>query len=406
MTPPRTLIVVLIDGLSADYFATQRARLPHLSRLADDGTLVRRLRAATPALSMPARATMLTGVGADSHGIYGNHLFDGDRFRLADAEDVAVPTIAAVARAAGRVVASIGFALVHPNDADIFVPPWWRRNEAPDDHFSKIPGPPTKFSCVKDPMGRLDGILEDAFAPGAVTHHPIVSGLAGDQRNLRAVLALATAPDAPDLILTEFLMPDSLQHQFGYESEAAHMATQTVDMMIGALIHAVQTAKGRDYALALASDHGHGPIETAIHADAVIRHTPVMGEGGTLTVVLRGPEDHARIAERLRPFGVAPGGSGHVPPALRGRVATFFAPPRHSFEDSPVPGGGTAVTGPPTHVSSHGFCPGSPVDDRVCILAGTGFRRAAIDVADADRFTPTLAQWLGLALPGTVGTPL
>src|SRR6202008_426555 len=100
-----TTIVILVDGLSADYFAAHRGRMPHLADMAEQGLEVARLRSVGPATSRPGRASILTGVAADRHGIYGNQILDGAKFRSARADDLRAPTLARLATQAGRDVA-------------------------------------------------------------------------------------------------------------------------------------------------------------------------------------------------------------------------------------------------------------------------------------------------------------
>ena len=57
----RKLLLIMIDGVSADYFEAHPNRLPNLSSLAEDGYRVRRMRSAVPGTSMPGRASILTG---------------------------------------------------------------------------------------------------------------------------------------------------------------------------------------------------------------------------------------------------------------------------------------------------------------------------------------------------------
>ena len=401
MPKHRKLIVLLIDGLSADYFARHRARLPHLSELAAQGTSVTRLRSGMPAVSMPGRATMLTGTSAAVHGVYGNHLFDGSAFRRATPYDLAVPSIAGAAQAAGMTVASLGFGMVRPEDTALFVPPWWKRNWVRGDRFAKVPTELLHVAeNVKDPAGCLAEILEDAFVPGSADReHPLLSGFAGDQRNLRATAALAAAGEGPDLILTEVLMPDTVQHQFGYESEAAHMSLELADMMVGSLMHQLNRSGAHDTVVALASDHGHAPIETAIYAETILPEMPAMAEGATLNVALHGGRDRDRCTDLLRPFGVQLHDGTHLPPNLRDRIATFVAPAGHSFEELPADGSVDQPTGRPKYVSSHGFRPGTPADDRIFILTGPGVSHRVVETAEAEQLAPTLARILGLSFP-------
>ncbi|PSH62162.1 alkaline phosphatase family protein [Phyllobacterium sophorae] len=415
----KKLISILVDGVSADTFEKHAHRLPNMRRLAERGLRVRRLKSTVPATSVPGRATMLTGVGPQVHGIYGNHIFSGDAFVTPLAEDLLAPTIATHASRAGLDVACIGHALIHPKDASVYVSPWWLRGYMTGSRFSKMVTPEALAAsrAIHDPEDRLAraGLTEmDAFkdaADGGAPH--LISGLALDQFLNRAVVALLGSDRAPDLLLTEIEMPDAFQHYLGYDSPAGIWSVEFADMLIGNLLAVLErTGRSDDYVIAVASDHGHGPVDTAIFPEAIIPDMNWMTEGASLYVSLKTPGDLERVAERLLPYGVELWQDHHVPESLRGRVAMFVAPPRHSFEERPSDASGSDASGPllatgrPQLISTHGFRPGSPEDDRMFILSGAGIAPQIIEEADADQFTPTLARVLGLPLQPYAGPSL
>ena len=414
MSARRRLIMIMIDGISADYFADHRARLPHLSALAERGTVVARMPAAVPGTSMPGRASIVTGVGTETHGIFGNHIFDGTTFRCAMPEDVRVPTIAGVAREAGLDVACLGYATINPDDTALYLPPWWLRGWMDGSRFSKVYAGPQQADTVKDPDGRL-AALEPALSPpiSATTAAQgngsggLVAGLAGDLRAMQAVAGLACSATPPDLILTEIAMTDQVQHQHGYGVAAAHWSLASADALVGSLIQQLDRC-GRlaDTVIAVTSDHGHSPIETAIHPDVVIPDALWQTEGATLQVALINGTSRDDIATRLAEVGARAHDSAHVPADRRNEVAIFTAPPRHSFEPRAPDAPPDRPTGPAFYVSSHGLRPGSPEDDRFCIFTGPGVPAAAVDRADAVDFAPTLAALLGLAMPTAQGRPI
>lgn len=386
MTAERKLIVILVDGLSADYFESHEARLPYLSLLRQQGTQVRRLRSPVPATSMPGRTSMITGAPSEQHGVFGNHVFDGTSFRCASPEDVAVPTVARRAKDAGLRVASLGYAMVRPGDASIYRQPWWLRGWESGSRFAKIAVP-------------VGGAAEQPALPEAeeAADAELVKGLAGDHETMRAVADLACSDAPPDLILTEISTTDQIQHRFGYESEAAHWSLATADLLVGALLHRLElTGRRDDYVVVATSDHGHSPIETAIYPDLALPGALWQSEGATLHVAVRDDRERREAERRLADLGAAATDSGHVPAALRGRIATFVAPARHSFEESPAGQRGTSPTGRPAYVSSHGLRPGTPADDRFCLFAGAGVPRGLVETASAEQFCPTLASILGL----------
>ncbi|MUZ76130.1 sulfatase-like hydrolase/transferase [Agrobacterium vitis] len=410
----KKLISILVDGVSADTFEKHVHRLPNMRQLAETGLRVRRLKSAVPATSVPGRATMLTGVGPEMHGIYGNHIFRSDAFVAPLAEDLLVPTIATHAKQAGLDVASIGQALVDPADTSVYVSPWWLRGFITGHRFSKMVTPEALAAsrAIHDPEDRLAraGLTEmDAFrnaADGGAPH--LISGLALDQFLNRAVVALLGSDQPPDLVLTEIEMPDAFQHDLGYDSPAAIWSVEFADMLIGNLLAVLdRTGRRDDYVIGVASDHGHGPVDTAIYPEAIIPEMLWMTEGASLYVFLKNADDLEQATERLATFGVELWNHTHVPEAMRGKVAMFVAPPMHSFEEHPGEAKGNAsAVGYPHYISTHGFRPGSREDDRMFILSGGGIAPQIIEEAHADQFAPTLARVLGLPLEPFAGQPL
>lgn len=397
------LIVLLIDGLSARYFADHRHRLPNLSAMVSAGAHVRRLRATVPATSMPGRASMLTGVPAAEHGVIGNHIYDGAGFRCAMPQDIAAETLAGCAYRHGMDVGCLGFALVRPQDTSLFRPPWWMRGFLDGSHFAKVPADVARpfTEQIKDPDRRLPRMPVPANDAGVLT------GLAADLAMIDAVVHVACSPRPPDLILTEIATTDLIQHNCGYATTEAHWALSHADMLVGRMLGALERA-GRlaDYAFAVASDHGHAPIEMAIHPDAVIPEATWESEGASLHVMIEDDPHGATVAERLAAFGVVRHPSDHVPHAYRDRIAMFSAPPGHSFERRPQDAPHGQSTGKPAYVSSHGLRPGDPADDRFCVFYGSGIQQSVTDAATAEQFAPTVAALLGLRLSVCTAQPI
>jgi predicted AlkP superfamily pyrophosphatase or phosphodiesterase len=67
------VVLVSIDGLRADALA--RYRPPTLTRLAAEGASTTLARTVVPSLTAPAHLSLLSGVGPETHGIWGDDLF-------------------------------------------------------------------------------------------------------------------------------------------------------------------------------------------------------------------------------------------------------------------------------------------------------------------------------------------
>ncbi|AYG63942.1 alkaline phosphatase family protein [Rhizobium jaguaris] len=402
---PSKAIVILVDGVSADYFVKHRYRLPTLSRLAGEGLSVERLRPTMPGTSMPGRASMMTGAEPQVNGIYGNHIVKDGSFICADAQYMRVPTIAKLATNSGLDVASIGAGLVDPADCNIFVPAWWERGFLQGSRFFKsLPEDRLgRARIIKDPEGRLAaaGVLDLFGFPAArntVPSTPLMAGLAADHLMVNAAGALACSDNPPDLILTEIEMTDAIQHQFGYESEAAHWSISMADLMIGALVDGLRrVGRESDYAIVVASDHGHSAVHTALYPQAILPDHIWESEGATLHVLVDGSRDRTTVDQLLGQHKVEAWSSDHVPVAERALVATYVAPPGFSFEETPLGTTAQTPTGKPQYASTHGFRPGSIEDDRMCLFGLGGIEPRRLAGSSAEAFAPTVAQILGLS---------
>jgi predicted AlkP superfamily pyrophosphatase or phosphodiesterase len=407
--PP--LIVIMLDGISADTFARHPSRVPHLRALAARGLQVDRVAADLPATSLPGRTSILTGVGAETHGIYGNVIWDGERFRYANPDDVRAPTLPQRALAAGLDVAVLGYGMVRPEDATTFHHAWWAnemlqraRDLAPiaaDEGWLRT-------SRHRDGSGRLaalaaaglpDGV-PDAYAGDRM--HYLMSEVAGDQTMLQWTAALAADEDPPDLIVTEVLTPDSVQHVAGTEHPFALWSLTYADALVGEVLRALDAA-GRlaTTQLVVTSDHGHGTVEGALYLDALLPGATTASEGGIAYVAVDGEREASRLAERLREHGVERLSGDHLPSERRDEVAAFTVAGRAiGFEASAPADRLGAVSGPSRYVSGHGFAPGTASDERFLVAAGTGIDARRVPRAEAADVAATLSALLGLEALG------
>lgn len=405
------VIVIMLDGISADTFARFAARMPHLHALAARGLVVDRLAADLPATSLPGRTGILTGLDASHHGIYGNLVWDGTRFRYANPDDVRVPTLPQQALAAGLDVAVLGYGMVRPEDATTFHHAWWAhemlqraRDEAPiraDEGWLRT-------SRHADASGRIAALaaaglpagVPDAYAGDRM--HYLMSELTGDQTMLQWTAALAAAADPPDLIVTEVLTPDSVQHVAGHDHPFALWSLSYADALVGEVVRAVETAGRLDStSLLVTSDHGHGPVDGALYLDALLPGATCASEGGIAYVAVDGADEADRIASRLRAHGVERLPGEHLPSEQRDAVAAFTVPGRAvGFEATAPAERAGATEGPSRYASGHGFAPGTASDERFLIVSGGGIEAQRVPRAASADVAATANALLGLPSRG------
>lgn len=406
------LIVLMVDGVSAEHYALDKVRFPHFAALEARGFRVERLHSEVLGTSLPGRTSMITGATADVSGVYGNKIWGGKHFRYANPDDVRVSTIPGLAKAAGKTVAVMGFGMIRPEDAHIFKAPWWVGEFVQRARDTE----PADAAWVRAATFPLDERFEKACeAAGVSPQLPSMDvsteaarafyGILADFAITDWIAALAVSPDAPDLIIAEFLTTDSIQHKTGYRSAMSHWSVEQADMAVGRLIERLRSAGVLDeWNIAVMSDHGHSAIETALHPAAVIPGVQVQCEGGSLLVAPKDAAELDHVTTALAAYGVEPYPNTCVPAEMRDQVYVFVAPPGMSFEDDDP--NATEPLGKPNNISSHGLRPGFPGDDRFALFAGPGVPNGCIAEANAAQVAPTFAALLGLSVEDFAAAPL
>jgi len=398
------LIVLMLDGISADSFARRRAHMPHLARLAEGGLVVERLSAEICGTSFPGRTSILTGVPAAVSGIYGNVIWDHNAFRHATPDDVRVETLPAKARRAGIDTAVIGFGMVRPEDAQVFVGPWWAGTFLQRSRdTSPVASSSGWLRAVEHRSERLDQAMEDARFEHPPFPDPngadkLTRAAVGDARMMEAVAALATSAQPPEAIFAELLLPDTTQHYTGYDSAQALWSFAHADALVGGLLEHLRAAGLEErYNLVLLSDHGHSPIERALRPEAIIPATLFQTEGSMLHVVPRDRAEEEWVTAALAEHQVIPYPNDYLPADQRDQVRSYLAPDSYSFEHDPLQPSNQPVTSPRL-LSSHGLRPGHPGDERFMVLSGPDVPQLRLGRAEAAQVAPTLAALLRLPL--------
>ncbi len=400
------LIVLMVDGISADHYSRIRTQLPHLMALEKRGFRIDRLHAEQLGVSLAGRVSMLTGQTADQSGVFGNKMWDvaEQRFRYANPDDVRSPTIFAHAQAAGRKTACIGAGMIRPEECDLMVPPnWvdgWAINRARDPEPVPADHPWQRVIDTAPTQQFLDQCARYGLP---TTYPPQLEGfyepwmLMCDHIICDWVGAMATAENSPDLIWAEFCIPDHVVHGTGTDSPWSDWTLIEADMAVGKIIQRLTDAGVQDeWNIAVMGDHGFGPIDTAIHLENIVPEIVYSGEGA-VAVVQADDTGFSQILVAVEPYGVEAGAKTMFPADVRDELHLLIAPEKHSFE-ALYGRDRTGPTGKPGAIATHGFRPGSSLDDRMCIFAGPSVPAGRVGKADANQVAPSLANIMGLAI--------
>jgi hypothetical protein len=422
MTDKRRAVVLMLDGLRRDFVTPEL--MPRLSAFRAEASWGASHRSVFPSVTRVVSSSVATGCRPARHGLAGNTialaengalcLFDAgkpefiaDKQRLTGMA-LAMPTLAERLAPHGGVVV---FNNVSPGAAYLHDP----LGHGHVYHRAGSFGP-----------GRVEIADERALA--------IAGDLDGDAALVARFTTEAIEEGRPALALAWLGHPDTTQHDCPLGSPQHHAALRRADAHAGAVIDAVDAARGRgeDILLLVGSDHGHQTVSGVVDivgelVAAGLKEGPdstdvVVAPNGTAALVYLDPAQADRAA-RLgtfladRPwvgrliapvdfdaFGVPAGGhlAFAVAMAADDEAVNEYGVPGLSLAAKP-PGGKPDRLG----CGQHGGL-GRYEQSPVLMLDGAGFEAGAefADATSAIDLAPTILAFLGHAADGLDGRPL
>ncbi len=271
---PRTVVVwISVDGVRPDYL--QRTSLPFMERMMEEGAYSLALAPIFPSMTFPSHVSQATGVTVDQHGIPMNSFFDPERNRryfyppfpfLMEAEPIWT-----TAQRQGLRVAVYDWVLSH-------------RQSGP--HAAAYYGE------------RYDNDTTDK------------------QRVQQLERTWRKDRDFPplQLLMGYQVMPDTIGHRHGPDSEEVDDSMRTVDEHIKWLakravrIFNRRMNEGDTLYFIVTSDHGMSEVHTVVNpliltgvdrSEERAEEVLVMASGNLAHVYIRGIEDEARRTQRL-----------------------------------------------------------------------------------------------------------
>ncbi|MGB0941191.1 MAG: alkaline phosphatase family protein [Marinomonas sp.] len=416
------LILIMIDGISADLFVQAKAWLPNLHALASQGTYVKALTPEVCGTSFPGRTSMIAGQTAAEHGVYGNKVWDGTEFRWAIPEDVLTTTVAGYAKQANKKVAGLGYGMVNTQDCDLYLDPWWsdettnrarnydsysleeRKKQQDNQDFKHALAEHTK-----DTLKTLDAAIyaTKVINPNGAKYQDysntetMTFGMLADQQLLDIGAALACSDDAPDLILLEIAATDYFLHKYGAGDPMMEHSLRTADAQVGTLLERLrQAGKLDEYNFAIMSDHGHTAMTEAIYCDQILPEgVPWSSEGGMLLIAPRSQTEAEKVTKILLEAGLETWNKDFIPKHQQDELLIFTSKEGAltSFERD-LKGTGQ-ISGKSKYQSNHGMRPGSREDYRFCLFVGPDVPQQEVEFATASQVAPTLASILKIETP-------
>jgi len=413
------VIVVSLDGFTPASLRDPKLPFPVLRKLMREGASAEGMIPVNPTVTWPNHTALVTGVNATRHGVIYNGLpvrgGDGKPVRVEPWVDktelVQAPTVYDAAHAAGLTTAEVDWvAIYHPPTIT------WSFPELP-----KADGP------LEREMLAANAITADEVATWSKTNNTL-----HDDVWTRAA-AYLIEKHRPNLLLFHLLLTDSVQHQYGAGSLAAHTALILADRQLQRILDAIDHAGIRDTTTVfVVSDHGFKAYQHAIRPNAILRAKGLLrdvngavdcdawtiAEGGTAMVyVTRESRREATLQALASAFQGVPGIARIIRPAdyaafgfpdpKKGRMSdlVLVAEPGYAFENTAT---GDAVADVPAKIAgAHGYLNSDPEMRALLVAWGAGIQPGAhIGVVPNVNVAATIAQLLKVPLPGIDGVAI
>jgi predicted AlkP superfamily pyrophosphatase or phosphodiesterase len=400
------VVVISLDGFPASALEDPKLPIPTLRKLIASGTGGPML-AINPTITWPNHTAMVTGVGADTHGLLVNGAIvrtgawppvkadpTVDKVNL-----VKVPTVYDAAHQAGLTTAEVD---------------WVAIKNAPTINWSFPEAATPDGAVAKEMVAKGVATLAD------VTNFSKANIVFRDQMWTRAA-AFIIREHKPDLMLFHLLALDSTQHRYGPGSLAAQDAMAFLDSCVEKIVDAVRDAGLESQTTILVvSDHGFKAFTKQIRATNALaaagldKKVYVLPEGGAGFVYIEDPS----VTEKTREVLGAIEGVEHIyapadyaalglpRPDQDPQFGQLFITAKTGYSFAGTVGGPVTAEAAQTG-GSHAYLASDPALHPIFIASGRGVRQGVklglvvnLDVAS------TIAKLLGVSLPTAKGKPL
>ena len=415
------VVIISIDGFPADLLWDQKAPIPVIRALAEEGTWANGLRPSNPSLTWANHTSIVTGVHPEKHHLLYNAQLRRTNGGLPitlqasrDKDDlVAVPTLYDIAFEAGLTTAEVNW-------------PATRNAGTLHDSFPDVPNSVGNMTLDLQWDLYEEGILDD------MTNFALWNqSNAGKDRVWMQSAQYIIENRMPDLLLLHLLNVDSTHHRSGINSEQGFTALALADYHVGEILRALERAGKRETTnIFVVSDHGFTSTARTILPNNILRDAgllkvdesnritgglaQVVTNGGFAMVYLDDPDDEETARKVVELFTDFEG----IYKVLVPEDYKKYGLPHPSESDqvgdillSTVPGYGfiSFVQGDEYIVESarhgfsvghHGFLTDFDEMDAVFVAAGPDLKNGEHldEVIDIRSIAPTAAYLLGLEL--------
>jgi predicted AlkP superfamily pyrophosphatase or phosphodiesterase len=412
----RHVIVISLDGFAAYALHDPAIPLPNIRALAKNGVMAEAMIPVNPTVTWPNHTTMVTGVSPERHGL----LYNGLPVRAEPGSSAApvrieahvdkpelvlAPTVYDRTQAAGLTTAEVDWVAIENAPTITWDFPEYSKPQAP----------------LAREMVQAGAITEDelqTFAKAPITFRDAIW--------TRAAEYIITA-HKPNLLLFHLLTTDSMQHQYGARTLGAQTALVLADARVGQIVDAVRRAGILDTTtFVVVSDHGFKTFKRRIRANVILKahglgdQAWAVAEGGTANIYVTGGADKAKtIADVKTAFTGVEGVSavltpaefpqyGYPSPDVLPRMSEVVVAAQDGFAfDGATSGEAVEDVAAGSSPGAHGYLNTDPDMRAIFVASGAGVKRsAALGVIRNLDVAPTIAAWLGIAMPNIEGHAL
>ena len=401
------VVVISLDGFSAQALRNPHLPLPNLRKLMAEGAYSTAMVPINPTVTWPNHTAIVTGVDASVHGVLYNGLpiRKDSRIEIDEAVDKAslvhATTVYDLAFRAGLTTAEVDWVAIQ-NPGTIS----WSFAEEPNE----------------------DGAVErELVAAGVVSAEqmrafPKLPITERDEHWQNAAIQILKA-HRPNLMLLHFLTTDSVQHTYAPNTLAADTALALADQRVGRVLQALrEMGIEKTTTIIVVSDHGFKTVRRLIHPRTILRNQGsdvfVVPEGGTAMVYIMNSVKRAELLHSLPQQFAAIEGIARVLTSAQFSEFGYPSPEKNdgmpdlvlAASDGYAFGGksdGEAVSEIVPPVGSHGYLHTDGEMNAIFIAWGAGIRKGIqipeirnVDVA------PTIARLLGIEMSGVSGHAL
>lgn len=264
----RSVVLVSVDGLAADYLDDPKADLPTLRMLRRIGASAEGMITTFPSVTWPAHTSLITGTRPRTHGILANTTYDrrtrqpviyiGDP-QLTKDQAVHVPTLYDAAHKSGLKTAAVIWPCTNgARSLDWMIPD----SSRPEPHLQHT----------------TPGLAKDLAAAGIDISQLGAWGwqmqyaLRRDRLYPQVACYLLENKHA-NLVLVHLVSTDGVQHLFGPQTFAAYQAVAFEDRCVKQIWNTLQKPEfAGDSALFVVSDHGFAPYDKFIEPNVILKN--------------------------------------------------------------------------------------------------------------------------------------